>query len=496
MPIRRFAIASWLLFMSGCFSSGASSPSEVVVPKDPSGLAKCKVTGSASPLVTEWPASEKAHLEGMLSERAVVVSFSGCEMRLLDACRVAGSYRFKRTTIARDTIDIRDADELWAKIPLGAASLEGELEASGRLAVKTTVAGQLRLDGAVPELPEGGACKGATHIVESLSVGTFELVSGGAVGGGVGVSVGAAGAGVKRRREESTLRSAGDPRSCSETSDDAPNPDCSSPLQVFLVPLEHAQFGAEASAADTKNSGGARGETGEPQPLVPTPAPTPTPAPGPEPEVAPEPPPSVPEPPPVPKPTRVVREPYPEPPLESSVEIHFQLPEDGGRWMLLAKGGELLCKLPCVRRVGKNSGLKLQLDADNKDDILVVSVPDDLGYSPGSKVRAVPQPARNSTLAAVGFYGGILGTVVGAALLLNKDNGCTSSAGIDGSLCKPGIGVTVGSGALLIAGGIAWFTYRQDEELIMTRIGDDAARRRRRPSYALELAPNGLSIHF
>jgi hypothetical protein len=99
---------------SGCLSSGASEPSKVVVPSDPTGLAKCQVQkNQASPLVTEWPASEKAHLESMLSERAVVVSYSGCEMRLLDACRVPGGYRFKRTTIANDVIEIRSEDELY-----------------------------------------------------------------------------------------------------------------------------------------------------------------------------------------------------------------------------------------------------------------------------------------------------------------------------------------------------------------------------------------------
>lgn len=94
-------VVALALVASGCLSSNATDPSKVIVPKDPSGLSKCKVQkSSASPLVTEWPASEKAHLEGLLSERAVVVSYTGCEKRLLDACEAPGSYKFKRTTAA------------------------------------------------------------------------------------------------------------------------------------------------------------------------------------------------------------------------------------------------------------------------------------------------------------------------------------------------------------------------------------------------------------
>jgi hypothetical protein len=49
---------------TGCFSTGAT-PASAVVPKDPTGLSKCKVAkSSASPLVTEWPASYKATSRG------------------------------------------------------------------------------------------------------------------------------------------------------------------------------------------------------------------------------------------------------------------------------------------------------------------------------------------------------------------------------------------------------------------------------------------------
>jgi hypothetical protein len=143
--------------------------------------------------------------------------------------------------------------------------------------------------------------------------------------------------------------------------------------------------------------------------------------------------------------------------------------------MLLGSGGELLCELPCTRRVGKGSGLKLQLDADSKDDIKVVAVPEDLGYSPGRRVKAVPRPAYNNSIAAVGFYGGILAAVGGAVLALaGEDGGCKKEVG-DGR-CIAGIALMAGGGAIGVAGGIWWYATSQEEELEMTLVKDDEAR--------------------
>src|SRR5262245_4082204 len=146
----------------------SSSPRPAVsVPDDPSGQTKCKIPASHdNPLVTEWPASEKANLEARLREGAVVVSYTGCDMRLLTQCRMPGSYGWRRTTTSTDVVEIRNADDLYAKLPLGAVSLEGELERTGRLAVQTTVAGQLQLTDFNPNVASRDpACIGATHVV-------------------------------------------------------------------------------------------------------------------------------------------------------------------------------------------------------------------------------------------------------------------------------------------------------------------------------------------
>src|SRR4029077_2721031 len=146
----------------------------------------------------EWPASEKANLEVLLRTGAVAVAFSGCSMRVLPECKVRGVYQWTRTTPSTDSLEINDSDELFAKLPLGAASLEGELKRSGKLSVQTTVSGQLRLENAsIAEVPRDGACAQATHLLTALSLGAFALKAGGQKDAKAGASITLGEAGVK-----------------------------------------------------------------------------------------------------------------------------------------------------------------------------------------------------------------------------------------------------------------------------------------------------------
>lgn len=237
-------LALALALALGAAGCGGRSPfPRAVAPEAPSPIAKCKVAASqSSPLVTEWPASEKANLEVLIRQGGVVVSYSGCEMRLLPQCRVPGAYSWQRTTPATDVLEIRSEDDLYAKLPLGAVSLEGELRASGRLAVQTTISGQLNLGGVIPEqVPKDGACAGATHLLGALSVGAFSLKSGGDLSARGGVDATIGGGRVGTSSQEALVRQAGLMDTCRESTEEAPHQDCRSPIQVFLWPLPWAQ---------------------------------------------------------------------------------------------------------------------------------------------------------------------------------------------------------------------------------------------------------------
>lgn len=218
---------------------------EAVMPNqghDTTQLARCSVAASREqPLVTEWPAPYKARLEALLAEGAVAVEYSGCELRIVDRCKVPGAYAWKRTTLSRDTTDIQDEDDLYTKLPLGAVTLSGQLKMSGSLHVETTVAGQMQLVGkAAQDATTGAECARATHLVTALSVGAFKLVSGGNVAGNAGVEVAGMGGKGSAAQSKSVLRSAGDPTSCEHATKESPDEACKSPIQIFLTPIRRS----------------------------------------------------------------------------------------------------------------------------------------------------------------------------------------------------------------------------------------------------------------
>src|SRR5438309_1130618 len=156
---RRFVVSAMATVASvvSCGSPGFVAPL-ARAPETPGDQPRCRIAANQeNPLVTEWPASEKANLEARLREGSVVVSYSGCALRMLPRCHARGDYQWRRTTTSTDVVEIRNSDELYAKMPVGAVSLEGELQRSGRLAVQTTVSGQLQISGFdAASMPSGG----------------------------------------------------------------------------------------------------------------------------------------------------------------------------------------------------------------------------------------------------------------------------------------------------------------------------------------------------
>ncbi len=221
---------------SGCATSSLSRRSSVELP---GASGRCRVgSGRTDLLVTEWPASEKANLEAMAHSGAVAVEYSGCAMRVLTGCRLMGRYLWQRTTPASDQLQIDDVDELYAKLPLGAESLEGELKRTGTLTVDTKVSGQLRLNGfGASEVPPYGDCARATHVVGALAVGAFALDGKNTATASADVAVAQVRLGGKAERSAGVIRSAGDWKACDDGTEDGPAPNCRSPIQVFLWPI-------------------------------------------------------------------------------------------------------------------------------------------------------------------------------------------------------------------------------------------------------------------
>jgi hypothetical protein len=312
-------------------------------------------------------------------------------------------------------VDIQNADDLYAKLPIGAVALEGELARSGRLAIRSTVAGQLTakpVDAA--ELTNTG-CYQATHYISAISVGAFQLLSGSDRSGQGSVEVASAGAGVHSSRREVVLREAGVRESCAESTDVSPHFQCASPIQLFLTPLPDRGPSAQAPV----------GTNGPSQA---------------------------------------------DPNRAAAVHISFPQTEEDEVWTLRAPGGKVLCTLPCDQWVGPVSGDYLQREPQRGYSQKVLALPQSFPHPVGSAVTAEFQAERgNPQLARWAFYGAIPTGIMGAGLttwgIVQAASTCHDAA-TGSTECFPGGGFLIGTGVFFMAlagAGIWWHMYSREE---------------------------------
>lgn len=218
------------------------------------GQSTCGVRqSSAKPLVVEWPAAERGALEARMQRGLVPVRYAGCEMEVLTTCSVAEAYDYVGITQKTEAVRIKDADALYANLPVGAASLEAKLERSGQLNVDMNIVG--RYESARYHFDPNdlsGRCDGATHIVTALTTGSFVFYSGAAVEMGAGGGVaGVGGAGVNSSSEQEVLNTDGNAEACAaaQSSDQSPPEGCGALLRIEVVPIDEIPANGTGPAA-------------------------------------------------------------------------------------------------------------------------------------------------------------------------------------------------------------------------------------------------------
>jgi hypothetical protein len=221
--------------------------------EDATGVHQCKVTKSVErPMLVEWPATEKAALQTNAAQGVIVVRYDGCRLKMLDRCKVSGDYEFMETSRSKDGFTIKDKSELFTKLPLGAVSLEGQINQGNTLSLAYVAVGTRTAQ--VSEVTAdklSGSCEGATHYIRSMIVGAYELSSEKEVAGNAGVEVGSAGAGGSHEKQSEVLRSDGDLVACVDRATSATDSGCQAIIQLVLDPISM------------------------PEPVIPPPVPTP-----------------------------------------------------------------------------------------------------------------------------------------------------------------------------------------------------------------------------
>jgi tetratricopeptide (TPR) repeat protein len=234
----RIGLASLII----CTSCGGGS----VVPANPPqldrvGQSSCHVTESQMrPYVVEWSGGDRGDLERLASQGTVAVRYDGCAMQVLRDCRVKHAYKYTPLTPKHDHLSVKDQDELYASLPLGAAKLEAKLAQAGELDVSMTVVGTLETDAdSVTSEDLTGSCAGASHVVAGITVGAFEFYAGAHNEAAAGAEAPAGGVKVAAKSGRETLMSDGDQQACSHATrgDQVPPEGCSAILRLEVVPL-------------------------------------------------------------------------------------------------------------------------------------------------------------------------------------------------------------------------------------------------------------------
>jgi hypothetical protein len=231
-----------LAALASCGGGNAASQLAQAPAFQPPGQTKCGVEKSQSkPLIVEWPSADRGELEARAHGHGlVVVRYEGCEMRILDSCTVPVKYGYAPITRKKDHVAIRNDDDLYANIPLGAAGLEAKLEKSGELDVDMTLVGRWEAERAAVRSEElQGACDGATHVISALTVGAFTFTAGSSATVGAGATVLGAGGGAQSSAARVTLNADGDESAClSSTADDKmPPAQCGALIRIEVAEL-------------------------------------------------------------------------------------------------------------------------------------------------------------------------------------------------------------------------------------------------------------------
>jgi TPR repeat protein len=242
-PSPRLALAAFsFLVVASC--GGAAG--RAVRPGDPTatdalGDAECHdVSGSSEPLVVDWKPEQRGHLELAMRDSVAIVSYSCKGIKLLNDCKLDGTYGYMGVTRKEQVISLSDSDEVKANLPLSGVALGAELKSGSSLDVAMVMVGQQKTTWDTPTTSDlKGKCDGATHYVRGATVGAFALAtstSGEAKAVASFFGAGAEGASASKRQ---TKNKEGDLTSCqSATPKSAAPPDqCGSPIRLLIAPI-------------------------------------------------------------------------------------------------------------------------------------------------------------------------------------------------------------------------------------------------------------------
>lgn len=227
---------------------GCGSPGRPRVPDDDAGeqarIPQCTIfkREPTKPDLMAWDAGQRVEVQRLLRFGVVAVHYEqvGCDVTITVQSDCVGNAKYLYSpTYIRERVVVNDEQDAIAKLPLGAASLRGELTHDNSVRIDYVLAGQYAL---APGQRVAGwdrpECRKATHYARSVHVGGFAHTSGNrdVVRAAVGVFGMGGEAGAKN--EKLQWRTEGSPKACQEAEQQREeNTGCNMPLRLELVAI-------------------------------------------------------------------------------------------------------------------------------------------------------------------------------------------------------------------------------------------------------------------
>lgn len=240
-----FALVSGIFVVPAC---GAARPGPNGQPNDLysktfAGKNKCNPSNAERPFIIDWDATDQSSFQAHAQSDIVFVEYKGCDLRVLGECRddnvkgAFGSYKsIEWTSGGIESIDIKDEGDLYAKLPLGAASLGGRVESGEKFHMEYYVSGTrtaTRDHVFKNELSKNPVCAKATHFVYQYNLGAFALAASSKLKGEVNGSFFGFGTGGSKSNETSADKKGGEIAAC--TADSAKEVEtCKVPIRLTL----------------------------------------------------------------------------------------------------------------------------------------------------------------------------------------------------------------------------------------------------------------------
>lgn len=195
----------------------------------------------AKPFIVDLDPDDRVGLEASMKKGAVVVSYDCSSFRVLPQCKIADSaYEYAGVQSKEQVIQMTSADDLHANIPINSAKLGAELTSGRTIDLAIVMVGRRTTQvTSVNKTDLTGPCDGATHYVQTATLGAFSMATGSVGKVGAVAEMFSYGGGAKSESERKAMNKDGSLEECrkSDPNDASPPNQCGTPIRVELMPI-------------------------------------------------------------------------------------------------------------------------------------------------------------------------------------------------------------------------------------------------------------------